>query len=90
MRIGLVCLHRFVGEEQKDPDACADGRAVEVENESLEDGVETAWEKAEGAGEEEEGHDCAMFGFEALEEREEGEGVEEVVEDAAVEEGIGV
>ena len=88
--VDFVCFHRFVGEEEEDPDACADGGAVKTEDEAFEEGVEAAREQSEGSGEEEEGHNGAVLGFEALEERDEGESVEEVVEDVAVEERVGV
>ena len=61
-----------------------------MEDEAFEEGVEAAWEQAEGAGEEDEGYHCAVFGFEALEEGDQGEGVQEEVEEVAVEEGVGV
>lgn len=66
---GFVGLDRFGAEEEEDPDAGADGGAVEVEDEAFEERVEAAWQEAEGACEEQEGHDGAVFGFEAFEER---------------------
>ena len=61
-----------------------------MEDEAFEEGVEAAWQEAEGAREEDEGYDCAVFGFEALEEGDQGEGVQEEVEEVAVEEWVGV
>lgn len=88
--VDFVGFDRFVAEEEEDPDAGADGCAVEVEDVALEEGVQAAGQEAEGPGEEEEGDDGAVLGFEALEEWDEGEGVEEVVQDVFVEEGVGV
>ena len=90
VRVDAVLFYGLVGEEQEDPDAGADGRAVGVEDEDFEESVDGAWEPAEGAGEEDGGHYCAVLGFEAFDEGQEGEGVEEQVEDVAVQEGVGV
>jgi hypothetical protein len=88
VRVDAVLFDCLVGEEEEDPDAGADGGAVGVEDEDFEEGVEGAWQPAEGAGEEDGGYYCAVFGFEAFEEGQECEGVEEEVEDVAVQEGV--
>lgn len=67
MRVDFILLYRFGGEEEEDPDAGADGRAVEVEDVAFEEGVEGAGDVAEGAGEEEDGYYRAVVAFEAFE-----------------------
>ena len=61
-----------------------------MENVVFEEGVEASWQSAEGSGEEDEGYQCAVGGFEALEEGKEREGVEEEVREGFVEEWEGV
>lgn len=90
VRVYAVLFHSFVCEEEEDPDARPDCGAVEAEDVALQERVEAAWEEPEGSGEEDDSHDGAIFGFEAFEERDEGECVKEEVEDVAVEEGVGV
>jgi hypothetical protein len=88
--IGPGELEGFVGEQQEDPDARADASAVEVENVVLEQRVQAAGQQAEGAGEEDGGDDGAVLELEAFQQRDEGDGVEGVVEEGPVEEGVGV
>lgn len=42
VRVDAVLLYRFVGEQQEDPDAGADGRAVQPEDVAFEQRVEAA------------------------------------------------
>ena len=67
VRVCLVGLDRFARKQQEHPHARAYCRAVQVEDEALENRVEAAGQETEGAGEEQHGHDRAVFGFEALE-----------------------
>lgn len=70
-----VCLDCLDSEEKKYPDARPDGGAVEFEDETLEERVDATRQQAEGSGEEERGDDGSVFDFEALEKRNEGDGV---------------
>lgn len=90
VRVDAIGLHRFVAEQEEYPHAGPDRGTVEVEHEALEEGVEAAWEEAEGAGEEEEGHDGSVLGFEAFEEWGEGEGVQHEMEEVPMEKGVGI
>lgn len=90
IRVLSVCLDRLHREEQENKDACADSCRIAAEDEALEEGVEAAWEQAEGSGEQDEGYDRAILGFEALEERYESAGVQEEVKDRFMEEWEGV
>lgn len=90
VRVRAPLLDALVAEQQEDPDAGAQGGAVEVEDVALEQRVEATGESAEGAGEEDEGYERAVRGFEAVEEGEQGQGVEEEVREGGVQEGVGV
>lgn len=61
-----------------------------MEEEAFEKRVDEAWNESERSRKEDEGGDCAMFGFEAFEERNQGEEVEEEVEEGFVDEREGV
>jgi len=61
-----------------------------VEDVAFEQGVGAAGDVAEGAGEEDDGYQGAVVGLEALEQGQEGGGVEEVVGEGFVQEGEGV
>lgn len=85
-----VGFDRLIAQKQEHPDGRANCGAVEVEDELLEDGVDAAGDQPERTGEEEKGGQGAVFGFEAFEERDESDDVEEKVNDGLVDEGIGV
>lgn len=89
-RVLTVCLDGFCRQEHEDPDAGADDRRVGSKDVKLEEGVDSAWKVAESACEEEETDYGAVLGFEALEERNQGDSVEEEVEEVLVDEREGV
>lgn len=88
--VDAIRFHRFVAEQEKHPHASSDRSAIEAKHDPLEECVETARQKAEGAGEQEEGDDGSMFGFEAFQEWNEGDGVQQEVEKVSMEEGVSI
>lgn len=76
-----VRLDCFDAEEQEYPDACANDRRVAAEDKTLQDGVDGSWEQAKRSGEQKESHDRAILHLEALEQRRQGDAVEQEVED---------
>lgn len=88
--VDAIRFHRFVTEQEKHPHASSDRSAIEAKHDPLEECVETARQKAEGAGEQEEGDDGSMFGFEAFQEWNEGDGVQQEVEKVSMEEGVSI
>ena len=89
MRRRLGRVHEAGGEEQEYPDACALDAGVATEDEGFDDDVEKPRDGGEGAGKEDEGVDGALLVFEFGEERRQRDNVEEQVEEARMEEGVG-
>lgn len=84
VRIRLVRFHGFGGEQQEDPYTGPHDDRVAPNYELREERVYAAWEGAEWAGKQREGHEGAEFVFEAFEERGQGEDVEDHVEEVEV------
>lgn len=90
LRVLAVGFDGLYAQEQEHPYARANSCRVAAEDEALEKGVEASWEETEGPGEQKEGHNGAVLHFEALEERCQGDGVDEEVEHIFVQQRVGI
>lgn len=61
VRILAEGLYGLAAKEQEHPYAGAYRMVIDMEDESLKDGIEATWYETKGPGEEDECYDCAMF-----------------------------